>query len=110
MDNDLNTELSELLEEKKNWDLKMAKLRGKMLEECIELIRKFEFTPEELGFGRAAVALKPRKPRKPAAPKFQSPYEEDVTWNGTGRAPRWYVKALDEGYTEELLRIEKPAE
>ena len=108
---DFQNEWSALLEERKNWEAKMANLRSKMLEECVHLIKQFDFTAEELGFGRTTGSiLRGKKPRKSAPPKFQSPYESGVPWNGTGRAPRWYVKAKQEGFTDELLRIEKPAQ
>lgn len=110
---DLHTELSTLLEEKKNWDVKMANLRTKMREECIHLIEQFNFTAEELGLGRTGMpgkGFRNRKPRKAAPPKFQSPYEAGVTWNGTGRAPKWFRKAKEEGYTDDILLIGKPVE
>ena len=68
---DFQNEWSALLEERKNWEAKMANLRSKMLEECVHLIKQFDFTAEELGFGRTTGSiLRGKKPRKSAPPKF----------------------------------------
>lgn len=38
--------------------------------------------------------------------KYRHPFNHDLTWAGKGKAPKWYDHALENGLTEEALRVE----
>lgn len=38
--------------------------------------------------------------------KYRHPLNHDLTWPGRGKAPKWYDHALENGFTEDALRIE----
>lgn len=56
-------------------------------------------------------AAAPDKPRRGVnKPKYASPYNADDTWaGGTGPKPKWWEKAIADGYTPEMMLIEKIA-
>ncbi|MGB4065372.1 MAG: H-NS histone family protein [Azonexus sp.] len=41
--------------------------------------------------------------------KYRHPFNHDLTWSGRGKAPKWYDHALENGLTEEALRVESQA-
>ena len=38
--------------------------------------------------------------------KYRHPFNHDLVWTGKGKAPKWYQHALENGLTEEALRVE----
>ncbi|WP_068299030.1 H-NS family nucleoid-associated regulatory protein [Pararhodobacter sp. CCB-MM2] len=48
---------------------------------------------------------KRKRKRKPAAPKYANPADQEQTWTGRGRRPRWVEAALNEGKSLEDLAI-----
>ncbi|MCA2011880.1 H-NS histone family protein [Cereibacter sphaeroides] len=49
--------------------------------------------------------LSGKRKRKPAAPKYANPADQEQTWTGRGRRPRWVEAALNEGKSLEDLAI-----
>lgn len=97
MNNEVMQRLADIARQKAELSEEEDKLRQEVLAEVRETIRRFNFTEAELlGVGS--------KKRIKAEAAFKSPYD-DQTWTGRGRKPDWYKKALDEGYSDEDMRI-----
>ena len=73
------------------------KAREDALNICRELIKEYDFAPQELGLKKAM------KRANSIAPKFIGPNGE--TWAGRGRKPLWLQQAEEEGQTAEDFRI-----
>jgi DNA-binding protein H-NS len=84
-----------------------------------KVLKAHGWTFEEL-YGKAghaaAAASSGKKPRKAAAtkrggnkvpPKYRNPANENETWTGRGRPPRWLAALLASGRTLEEFLIQK---
>lgn len=70
--------------------------------EMERLASRVDMTPEQV----LAYDKKKSKPTsKPGVPRFRSPYNPKKTWTGHGKRPKWFVDAIDEGYTPEQMEI-----
>jgi hypothetical protein len=38
--------------------------------------------------------------------KYRHPFNHELDWSGRGKAPKWYTHALENGFTEDALRVE----
>lgn len=93
---DLLKIMKEIPLELKRRDKSMKKdLREKML----KLAEEAGYSLDDIIGGAKA------KPTKKAAPKYQNPNDESITWTGRGRKPLWVVDALDSGLTLDDLVI-----
>lgn len=81
-------------------------IRSNALVECRKIVQAFDFTAAELG-----LQAMPRHTSAPmrihGEPKFQNPAGSE-TWTGRGKRPRWYIEAIEAGFTKEELLIKKP--
>ena len=64
-----------------------------------EKAREFGFSVSELA------GTKVTRTRAPATAKFKNPNNQDETWSGRGRQPKWFAEALASGLPEDKLRI-----
>lgn len=61
-----------------------------------------DMTPEQV---LAYDKKKAKSANKPGVPRYRSPYNPKKTWTGHGKRPKWFLDALDEGYTPEQMEI-----
>lgn len=61
------------------------------------LINESPFTLEEV--------LEAKKMKKPVPPKYKNPADENQTWTGRGRKPRWVEEFLSAGNDIEEIEI-----
>ena len=62
--------------------------------------KEYGFTVQEL------FDLPAKKSAAPASPpKYRNPHDEDETWTGRGRKPKWLVAALEDGASLESFEI-----
>jgi DNA-binding protein H-NS len=101
---DLNTlPLSELLKIEKK--LPKAILKAKKLEKTA-LRKKMEKLAAESGFDLSEVISGDiQKPKYKVKAKYRNPADENETWTGRGRKPRWAQKLLNEGGSLEDVLI-----
>lgn len=45
------------------------------------------------------------KVKSSVAPKYKHPENAGLTWSGRGRKPKWFAEALEQGVTEEDMKI-----
>ena len=69
------------------------------LVELQEMARAKGFTFKEL------TGISVVRRRAPAVAKYANPADATDTWSGSGRKPRWFLKALASGRTPEDLSI-----
>lgn len=76
-------------------DRQLAKARAELQEHA-----------RRLGFNLETVLeAKPQARRSLSKPKYRNPDDPEVTWTGRGRKPRWFVKAMEAGVSEDSLKI-----
>lgn len=80
-------------------------LREEARQECINLIKTFKFSSNELNFDKEGNCVTPKAPNA-GEPKFQNP-DGPETWTGRGKRPRWYIAAREAGFTDNDLLIKK---
>lgn len=97
MNNDLKQRLEAIESQKAELLAEEKKLRQAVLTELRETVRRFDFTVPEV-FGTGAK-------RSKAEAMYKSPYD-DQTWTGKGRKPDWYKEAIEEGYSDNDMRID----
>lgn len=97
MNNEVMQRLADIARQKAELSEEEDKIRQEVLAEVRETVRRFNFTEAELLGGDSKKRIK-------GEAAFKSPYDEQ-TWIGRGRKPDWYKKALDEGYSDEDMRI-----
>jgi len=76
---------------------------GEVRKKLTAIARDEGFTIEEL-FGEGRPRVSGSKGR-PVPPKYRNPANEEQTWSGRGKRPRWFVEALDKGRKEADLLI-----
>lgn len=88
------SQLDELMEQRRALDRQIEEMsrkeRSEAIATCLELIKRFDLQPTDLGFKR-----NPKK--NVAAPKYVGP--DGQTWAGRGRKPLWLQEAEKEGKT-----------
>lgn len=94
-------ELSKL---KTDIDQRMADFDGRHREETL---RHLDEVARSHGFKSADAVVNGRvdRRRSPVSKKFFNPFNPEMKWSGRGRHPRWFVEALDQGYTKEQMTI-----
>lgn len=68
-----------------------------------QLIRRFDLQRSDFRFPPEPVVS---GQRKRLGATYVSPYDERMVWNGLGRRPWWFHRALAEGYTAEMMRVQ----
>lgn len=58
-----------------------------------------------LGEGKVSRMQSVRSRRGVLPPKYVDPNDPSHTWAGKGAKPAWLIKALDEGYTLDMLEV-----
>ena len=72
-----------------------------------DLREKMHKLAEEAGYSLDEILDKSKaKPTKKAAPKYQNPDDDSMTWSGRGRKPLWIIAALEAGLTLDDLAID----
>lgn len=74
----------------------------KAREEILSIAQRVGLSPEELlagGKGAKAGASQPGKAQ------YRNPADEQQTWTGRGRQPKWVIDALADGKTLDEFRI-----
>lgn len=74
-------------------------LREKVLAEVSSIAEKYGFSVQDL-----IEADKIRRRRAKYPPKYKDP-KSKKTWNGMGRPPNWFARALEEGFTASDMSI-----
>ena len=80
-------------------------LEQRELRDKNEALEAAKAAAQRSGYSLSELLGDARKKRTPKPAKFSYPHDRTKTWSGRGRKPNWYLKALEEGYTEEDLRI-----
>ncbi|SFD67577.1 DNA-binding protein H-NS [Roseivivax sediminis] len=80
--------------------LEQRELRDKQ-----EALEAAEAAARKSGFSLSDLLGETTKTRAPKPAKFADPKDRTRTWSGRGRKPNWYLKALEEGYSEADMRI-----
>lgn len=94
---------SDLLNIMKEIPLELKKRDKSMKKELREKMHKLA---EEAGYSLDDIIVGTKvKPTKKAAPKYQNPEDDSVTWTGRGRKPLWIIAALESGLSLEDLAI-----
>jgi DNA-binding protein H-NS len=84
----------------------VKKERKDDLEKIISLIRRHDFSEDDLGLTKQRKEGK--KPgRSKVAQKFFNPDNPRMTWSGRGREPNWYKENIAKGKTKENMLIDK---
>ena len=65
---------------------------------------ELEKTAKSMGYKLDEI-FEMRKPRAKVAPKYRNSDDQNQTWTGRGRKPKWVEYALQSGKTLEDLRI-----
>ncbi len=78
---------------------KVSKLRDKVH----SMIKAEGYSFDDI-FGSPRGA-KGRKVKTPVAPKYRNPANDEQTWSGRGKRPRWFNDALQSGKKEQDLAI-----
>ena len=80
-------------------------MNNEVMQRLADIARqKAELSEEEEKIRQEVLLGGDSKKRIKGEAAFKSPYDEQ-TWTGRGRKPDWYKKALDEGYSDEDMRI-----
>lgn len=96
------------LKELKDLQSKVAKtIEGYEDRRKKEALAELEDKARSLGFSLAELTGVSGSSRKssPAAPKFANPLNPSETWSGRGRKPFWFIEAIENGASEDDLRI-----
>jgi DNA-binding protein H-NS len=75
--------------------------RKEMAQQIRELAATLGMTPEEVLSSAPTV----KKARAKVAPKYQHPDNEEQTWSGRGRQPKWMQEQIAAGKTLDDLAI-----
>lgn len=98
------TELKELIQrgqELMNEKKKDYQEEGK--EKILEIAKEYDLHVKFI-----ANPKKRKYPKKP--PRYCNPNDKTQTWNGIGAQPKWFKKAVAEGFSEDDLLIENQAD
>jgi len=86
------------------------KIDARAEQERAALIEQMDAMAKEKGFGGLDALFgseRPKKKRKPVAPKYRNPVNADETWTGRGRKPRWIIDMLAAGGSLDDALIDK---
>jgi DNA-binding protein H-NS len=98
-----NLDRSQLLSIMKEIPLELKKRDKSMKKDLREKMHKLA---EQAGYSLDEVLEdKKSKPKKKAAPKYQNPEDDSITWTGRGRKPLWIIAALESGLSLDDLAI-----
>lgn len=86
-------------------DKKYESEKADALAKMRQLASASGFTLEEIIPGLGAPASSERRIRKPMKPKYQHPDDDNVTWTGVGKAPRWVTEYEAGGGSRDDLLI-----
>ncbi|UVU37039.1 H-NS histone family protein (plasmid) [Acinetobacter baumannii] len=107
------SQISELsIEELKDLQLEAAKLIEIKEEQAIEdAYFKIISIAESVGYSvedllKVGAASSKKKARKSVKPRYRSKANEQDTWTGRGKQPRWLVAEIEKGAKLEDLRIQ----
>ncbi len=71
-----------------------------------DALLELEGKAREMGFSLAELTgASVAKTRAPAVAKYANPVNQEETWSGRGRKPRWFEAALSAGKSPEELSI-----
>jgi DNA-binding protein H-NS len=96
-----NYTLEELTSLKKDVEAAINSFNARALAHAREELEK---TAKSMGYKLDEI-FEMRKPRAKVAPKYRNSDDQDQTWTGRGRKPKWVEYALQSGKTLEDLRI-----
>lgn len=75
-------------------------LRQQALEQCRRLASKFALSAEEIADS------KPVPSKRASKPKYRNP-SGSQTWTGTGKAPAWFKEAINMGFSQDDMLIDR---
>ena len=96
-----NYTLEELTSLKKDVEAAINSFNARALAHAREELEK---TSKSMGYKLDEI-FEMRKPRAKVAPKYRNSDDQDQTWTGRDRKPKWVEYALQSGKTLEDLRI-----
>lgn len=103
MDIDLRTmTLKELKQLQKDVDHAVSTFKDRQRAEAVAAL---EAVAREKGFTLSELTGAMKQRRKTVSPKYANPDDQDMTWTGRGRQPRWVVEALESGKSLDDLLI-----
>lgn len=80
--------------------------KSKLVDDITQIASKRGYSLRELiGSAPRSAKGKTARKRKPVAVKYRHPEQDDLTWTGRGRKPRWVSKWLDEGKALAALAV-----
>lgn len=89
----------------------LAARRADDLAKAKKLVKQHDFTAKELGLSvvDTSTQRKDEKPKTKLPPKYRNPANNEDTWSGKGRFPKWYEDYIKvAGQTKEQLLIVQP--
>lgn len=89
--------LQEINEEMERLQNEAKSVRAQLVDEILVAMKEYGITLADLGQHQNN-----RRDRKPA--KYANPYGEG-TWSGSGRRPKWFKEAIENGVSEEEMLI-----
>lgn len=89
--------LQEINEEMERLQNEAKSVRAQLVDEILFAMKEYGITLADLGQHQNN-----RRDRKPA--KYANPYGEG-TWSGSGRRPKWFKEAIENGVSEEEMLI-----
>lgn len=90
------------------------KIDDRAKHERSNLIEKMNAMAKERGFAGLDALMGDSKngqektKRRPVEPKYRNPADQNDTWSGRGRKPRWVIEMLDAGGSIDDALIDKP--
>ena len=89
--------LQEINEEMERLQNEAKSVRAQLVDEILVAMKEYGITLADLGQHQSN-----RRDRNPA--KYANPYGEG-TWSGSGRRPKWFKEAIENGVSEEEMLI-----
>lgn len=104
---------NEILDEIREVEIVLAALRAELESrksaEIIKMRAELEEKAAALGVTlHDVIAIKEKKQRQPAAPKYRDPEKPENTWKGRGKVPTWLKEKIDAGASLDDFLIDPP--
>lgn len=99
-------QLAEAVEQEiqRRWEEERARFRV----QAQEVAAQYGMQPDALFHAPKKAAKKP-KGKAVAPPKYQNPANPAEVWNGAGKMPEWFTKALRAGTSRQAMEIRNQA-